>query len=155
MQMLETPEIIVHEATPIDRVRTLGKPKLVCVDDEPLILELLERIVEIRGLDWDVESFDDSNAAWDHLRTGDADVIVTDMSMPGLSGPQLLRLLRENELTKDTPVVVLTGLNDVSLKRRFSTWAQLDLLAKPIQPDDLLAGDYKARPAAEAVSGCA
>src|ERR1700722_11561880 len=78
------------------------KPKLVCVDDEPLILDILERMVHLRGLDWSVKSFTDSVAAWEYLRGGDADVIVTDVSMPKLSGPALVKLLRGNEATRDT-----------------------------------------------------
>src|SRR5580704_2078875 len=115
------------------------KPKLVCVDDEPLILELLERMVHLRGLDWDVKAFEDSTKAWEYLRAGAADVVVTDVSMPGLTGPELVRLLRDNEATRDTPVVVLTGLNEASLKRKVLDLGATDLLAKPIQPDELLA----------------
>ena len=120
-------------------VPTDRKPKLVCVDDEPLILEILERLVELRGLDWDVEVFSDSLQAWDYLRLNEADIIVTDVSMPGLSGPDLVRRLRNNESTRDTPVVVLTGLHEASLKRQVLDLGATDLLSKPIQPDELLA----------------
>ena len=101
--------------TPTEALR---KPKLVCVDDEPLILDILERMVRLRRLDWVVESFTDSVAAWEYLRGGDADVIVTDVSMPHLSGPELVKRLRDNDATRDTPVVVLTGLTEASLKRQ-------------------------------------
>ena len=120
-------------------VYTDRKPKLVCVDDEPLILEILERLVELRGLDWDVEVFSDSLKAWDFLRVNEADIVVTDVSMPGLSGPELVRRLRSNESTRDTPVVVLTGLHEASLKRQVLDLGATDLLSKPIQPDELLA----------------
>jgi putative two-component system response regulator len=120
-------------------ITPLPKPKLVCVDDEPLILELLERMVRLRGLDWAVTSFTDSLAAWEFLRGGDADVIVTDVVMPNLTGPELVKLLRENEATRDTPVVVVTGLHESSLKRQVLDLGATDLLGKPIQPDDLIA----------------
>jgi putative two-component system response regulator len=121
------------------RIRTARKPKLVCVDDEPVILEILERLVELRGLDWDVEVFSDSLEAWDFLRDNEADVVVTDVSMPGLSGPDLVRRLRDHEPTRDLPVVVLTGLHEASLKRQVLDLGATDLLSKPIQPDELLA----------------
>lgn len=120
-------------------IEPLDKPKLVCVDDEPLILELLERMVRLRGLDWSVRSFTDSEAAWEYLRGGEADVIVTDVAMPNISGPELVKLLRENEATRDTPVVVVTGLNEASLKRQVLDLGATDLLGKPIQLDDLVA----------------
>jgi putative two-component system response regulator len=137
--MFQTIDPIARRAAPRGNADPGRKPKLVCVDDEPLILELLQRIVRMRGLDWDVESFVDSRLAWDYLRAGDADVVVTDVSMPGLSGPDLVRLLRDNEATHDTPVVVLTGLHESSLKRQVLDLGATDLLAKPIQADDLLA----------------
>jgi len=138
-EMIQTGESIACSAPTTALTNAVRKPKLVCVDDEPLILELLQRIVRMRGLDWDVESFVDSRLAWDYLRAGDADVVITDVSMPGLSGPDLVRLLRDNEATKDTPVVVLTGLNEANLKRRVLDLGATDLLSKPIQTDDLLA----------------
>jgi putative two-component system response regulator len=120
-------------------IEPMPKPKLVCVDDEPLILDILTRMVRLRGLDWSVKSFTDSVAAWEFLRGGDVDVVVTDVSMPKLSGPELVKLLRANEATRDTPVVVVTGLHEASLKRQVLDLGATDLLGKPIQPDDLIA----------------
>jgi putative two-component system response regulator len=137
--MFQTGETIARPAALPDFADTVRKPKVVCVDDEPLILEILRRMIQIRGLDWDVVSFVDSKLAWDYLRGGDADIVVTDVSMPGLSGPDLVRLLRDNESTKDTPIIVLTGLHEASLKRQVLDLGATDLLGKPIQPDDLLA----------------
>jgi putative two-component system response regulator len=137
--MFQTVNAVAHRAAPRGIADPGRKPKIVCVDDEPVILEFLQRIVRLRGLDWAVESFTDSRLAWDYLRAGDADVVVTDVSMPGLSGPDLVRLLRDNEATQDTPVVVLTGLHESSLKRQVLDLGATDLLAKPIQADDLLA----------------
>lgn len=137
--MPQPSETIEAQAEPATGGETVRKPKLVCVDDEPLILEILRRMIRMRGLDWDVESFVDSTLAWERLRGGDVDVVVTDVSMPGLSGPELVRLLRDNEATRDTPVVVLTGMHEASLKRQVLDLGATDLLSKPIQADDLLA----------------
>ena len=113
--------------------------RIVFVDDEPSILDLLRRMVRVSRADWDIESFSDSKQAWEFLRGGLADVIVTDVSMPGLCGPDLLRLLRENEPTRDTPVIVLTGLSERSLKREVLDLGATDLLSKPVDASDLLA----------------
>ena len=150
--MPQTRETIEGRAAPPPLGDVVRKPKLVCVDDEPLILEILRRMVRMRGLDWDVETFADSTLAWDYLRGGDVDVVVTDVTMPGLSGPELVRLLRDNEATRDTPVVVLTGMDEASLKRQVLDLGATDLLAKPIQPDDLLARLQK-RTQAQAMPG--
>jgi putative two-component system response regulator len=115
------------------------KPRIVFVDDEPPILDLLRRMVRVPNYEWDIESFSDSKQAWDWLRKGRADVIVTDVMMPGMTGPELLRRLRENESTRDTPVIVLTALNERSLKRQVLDLGATDLLNKPVEANDLLA----------------
>ena len=115
------------------------KAMITFVDDEPSILDLLRRMVGVSRSDWDIESFSDSKQAWESLRNGRTDVIVTDVSMPGLSGPELLQLLRENEATRDTPVIVLTGLHERSLKREVLDLGATDLLNKPVDASDLLA----------------
>ena len=47
-------------------------------------------------------------AAWEALQKTPYDAVVTDVRLPGISGLELLDRIRQNERTKDIPVVVLT-----------------------------------------------
>ncbi len=85
-----------------------------------------------------MEVFSDSLKAWDYLRLNEADIIVTDVSMPG-SGTRSGPPPPEKRIERDTPVVVLTGLHEASLERQVLDLGATDLLSKPIQPDELLA----------------
>ena len=68
------------------------------------------------------------------------DMILLDQSMPKLSGKQVLVSLREHEVTRDIPVLVLSG----SSWRGQEEWPGTDFLAKPFNPDELLSRIRKA-----------
>ncbi len=64
-------------------------------------------------------------------------VIVLDMELPGLSGGEILRLIRDHHVLSDTPVIVITG--DM---QRVSRWIYREsqaVLEKPFELDDLTA----------------
>jgi two-component system, cell cycle response regulator DivK len=71
--------------------------------------------------------------------SGDADVIVTDVRVPGaFDGIELVRRLRADERTRDVPIIVLTACA-FEIDRRRSLAAGCDLfLSKPCLPDELL-----------------
>lgn len=68
-------------------------------------------------------------------------IIVTDVSMPGLSGPELLRVLRLDERWRRIPVVVMTANNDTSLPIRLDA----PVVYKP-DTDGLVAMIQRLRP---------
>jgi putative two-component system response regulator len=133
---LETAE---SKTTGRHRESALRRARIVCVDDEPNVVTSLRRMLRARVESCDVQVFSDSRCAWNHLCDSDSDLVITDVSMPGISGIELVRLLRDHERTCDVPIVVLTGRQDSDLKRKVLDLGATDLLSKPIQPDDLLA----------------
>lgn len=59
------------------------------------------------------------------------DVILTDISMPGLSGLELLGLLRQRQ--PETPVIVITGINDRSHAEGLTRLGAFDYILKPFR----------------------
>ncbi len=115
------------------------KPVIVFVDDEPLVLESLQRVLLSRRPDWTIQTFTCPRKALDYLSSTKADTIVSDISMPGMDGLLFLGRLKESDVTKDIPVIILTGMNDGSLRRISLELGATDLLTKPTDPDDLVA----------------
>ncbi len=115
------------------------KRRIIIVDDEPLVLESLRRV--LRGVTdhWDIQFIASSTAAWEYLQQHETDVVLTDLSMPVMSGLDLVRRVRSYHATHDVPVVVLTGSTDVQLKSQALDCGATDLLNKPIHPMDLIA----------------
>ena len=64
------------------------------------------------------------------------DVVILDLSMPEVDGPEVLKHLRQQ--WPAIPVLVLTGISDGELMRRALESGPFTLLAKPCNPDELL-----------------
>jgi putative two-component system response regulator len=116
-----------------------GRPRLVLVDDQPTVLNSLERILHADRNGWDAEFFSDSVQAWQRLQAGDVDVLICDLNMPRMTGLELLARIRGTPQSEDVQVIVLTGMADRSLKRAALDLGATDLLNKPIDAEDLLA----------------
>jgi DNA-binding NtrC family response regulator len=108
-------------------------PTILCVDDEPAIVKLLDRALSTAG--HRVLTAQDVTAALDVVREDSVDLILSDYRMPGLSGLELLHLLSEEGI--DTPVVMLTGHDNVETAVRSLKAGAVDYLVKPIRSDQL------------------
>lgn len=82
-----------------------GQGRVLVVDDEPALVRVVTRMLHASG--FTVTGVQDGEAAVALVATQDFDVIVSDITMPGLDGMQLLRAVREFGL--DVPVILMTG----------------------------------------------
>lgn len=110
--------------------------RVLFVDDEPNVLDGLRR--SLRGFrhEWDMRYSTSGAAALDALATAPADVVVTDMRMPGMAGDELLAevLRRHPQVVR----IVLTGQCTREAMLRVTTLAHR-VLTKPCDPDELKA----------------
>lgn len=60
------------------------------------------------------------------------DLLITDLSMPGMDGCAMLRILRQNADMRDTRIVVVTGLDASELAQREGIPDDIEILAKPV-----------------------
>jgi len=81
------------------------KKKLLIVDDEKYITQLLSELLES---DYTVDSAADGIQAFNKIKNEKFDLMLTDINMPNLDGLQLLRLVRESH--PDTVVIMMSGL---------------------------------------------
>jgi two-component system response regulator HydG len=86
------------------------RARVLIVDDEADVRELLAKIVSQEG--YDVEIAEDGNVALQRFAEHPADVVVTDLKMPKMDGMQLLHRLRAEH--SDVPVIVLAADSDTS-----------------------------------------
>lgn len=85
---------------------------ILAIDDDVNDRVLLRHALARRGLDLlAVESGIEGIEAAQHHRP---DAILLDLSMPGLDGPEVIRILREHPETASIPIVVVTGFNDAT-----------------------------------------
>jgi len=99
------------------------KRRVVFVDDDRNVLSSLRR--ELQGLrtEWDMDFFDSGDSALNAMRKSQTDIVVTDIRMPGMSGYDFLRLVK-NEFELTVPMVLsdkwTRALPENSCHRRIS-----------------------------------
>lgn len=83
----------------------MSRPNILVIEDDPGIRRLLQRGLTFEG--FDVGVAEDGPAGLDAALTGAPDLILLDVMLPGLSGLNVVRALREQG--RDTPVILLTA----------------------------------------------
>ena len=102
---------------------------VLLVDDEPQLTRALARHLVAAG--YEVETANDGTEAVARLRERFFDVVISDISMPGMSGLDLLRAIREKDL--DVPVIVMTGAPAVQSAIEAIEHGALRYLIKPVE----------------------
>ncbi|MCM3690142.1 response regulator transcription factor [Neobacillus niacini] len=111
------------------------KGTILVVEDEVKIARVLELELEYEG--YSVTKVMDGLEALEKYRTGSWDLILLDVMLPGLSGIELLRRIRKNDLL--TPVILLTAKSSVEDKVSGLDLGANDYITKPFQIEELLA----------------
>lgn len=105
---------------------------LLAEDDEGLRSSYLR---QLKRAGYDVEDVEDgASAAW-HLRAERFDVLLSDISMPGIDGMELLKLAREAD--DDLPIVLMTALPTAETAIRALERRVLRYLVKPFRQEEL------------------
>lgn len=112
----------------------IGPQRVLVVDDEPMLVNLLHHLLRHAG--FEVVTAPDGGAALALVRRERFDLVLSDVMMPVMDGPMLLAAL---QLEPDPPpVIFLTGYGDQSDPALCAAGAR-QVLGKPIAPAILIA----------------
>jgi CheY-like chemotaxis protein len=109
-------------------------PTILLVDDEPALLRVTAR--RLREAGCTVVECDNGASAAELIETRHFDLVLSDIDMPGLTGIELLKLLRERK--SDIPVVLMTGAPTLDTAMKAVDLAAFKYLTKPIDGAELL-----------------
>ena len=110
--------------------------KILVIEDDTLLCWLLKKIV---GTNAEVVLMHDGLEAWNWLSEGnEADLIISDIKMPTLSGLELLKKLNGNPTLKDVPVIILSGFEDPSKRKACLDLGAYTYMVKPFEPAVLI-----------------
>lgn len=135
----------VRKADDDRRRMTGGKPTVMIVDDSPTIRKLVSVTLGTVGYQV-IESADGYEVAERIRQQGPPHLFLLDITMPGLDGFQLCKMLRQNAETSQVPVIFLTGKDGFFNKLRGSWAGAVEYLTKPFDPQKLLAAVNKVVP---------
>lgn len=105
--------------------------RVLLVDDDPLIRDVYAKV--LRRVGCVVETAASGVAALEILGASSFDLVVTDVTMTGMSGTQFLRAIRERNL--DVPVILMTGAPGLETTREAVDYGAFRYLTKPVAFD--------------------
>lgn len=112
-------------------------PKILIVEDEVAIREVIRFALE--SADYQVFEAGQADEARSEINARSPDLILLDLMLPGQSGLELARQLKQNPKTRDLPIIMLTGkIRQQDKIAGFELGAD-DYIAKPFSPLELLA----------------
>ncbi|HEY7204109.1 MAG TPA: ATP-binding protein [Methylomirabilota bacterium] len=113
-----------------------ARVRILVADDNADMREYVTRLLRSR---WEVEAVADGRAALAVLRERPADLVLSDVMMPGLDGFALLRAVREDPATRDVPVILLSARAGETSRVEGLRAGADDYMIKPFSARELLA----------------
>ncbi len=118
------------------RFDRLKRASIMMVDDEPIMLEIVQALLEDEGYQNFIK-VDDSTKAVARLLTSNPDILLLDLDMPEVDGFEVLKAVREQGHYKYMPVIILTASEDPESKLKALELGATDFLSKPVDPSEL------------------
>src|SRR5206468_4952157 len=117
-----------------------GRPRVLVVDDEATIRDLLSKTLALA--EYDVDLAPDGRTALERLRIIPYDLLITDLKMPGVDGLAVIREARR--LKADIPVIIITGFSTEASAIEAVNLGVSGYLTKPFRVPRVLAVAAKA-----------
>jgi excisionase family DNA binding protein len=127
-------------STPARQASGASRPRVLVVDDEASIRDLLSKTLALA--EYDVDVAPDGRSALERMRLYPYDLLIADLKMPGMDG---LTVIREAKRYKaDLPVIIITGFSTESSAIEAVNLGVAGYLTKPFRVPQVLAAAAKA-----------
>ena len=126
--------------TPTQPAKPDGRPRVLVVDDEASIRDLLSKMLALA--DYDVDVADDGRAALERMRKVSYDLLITDLNMPGMDGLTVIHEARR--LNEHLPVIIVTGFSTEASAIEAANLGVSGYLTKPFKVPKVLSVAAKA-----------
>ena len=118
----------------------LDRPRILVVDDESSIRDLLSKTLALA--EYDVDTAVDGRSALERLRLYPYDLLIADLKMPGIDGLSVIR--EAKRLKTDLPVIIITGYSTETAAIEALNLGVSGYLTKPFRVPQVLAAAAKA-----------
>ncbi|MEB3885338.1 response regulator [Lyngbya sp. CCY1209] len=123
--------------SPDERLAVTAKvPRIVCIDDDRVIRETVELILTGHG--YEATAIGNPLKALSHVFQLKPDLILCDIAMPELNGYEICAMLRNSSAFRQTPIIMLTGIDGFIDRLRARRVRATNYLTKPFRETELL-----------------
>ena len=114
----------------------MPKRKILIVDDEEFILNLLRNGLTENGFDVITapDGFEGILSVEDHK----PDMVISDIMMPRLSGLDFLKALKNNKETRNLPVILISARDEVEIVQKGLSMGAVDYITKPFKINEIV-----------------
>jgi len=116
----------------------MSSARVLVVDDDDPIRNMVIRLLQFSGADLDVEGSEDGPSALEKLAESDYQLLLIDYTMPAMSGVEVIKALRQSSRNQDIPVIMLTARSENHHLVESLEGGASFFLAKPFEPQELL-----------------
>ncbi|MES2376987.1 MAG: response regulator [Bacteroidota bacterium] len=109
--------------------------KILIVDDNEFIVEVMTYILNNNG--YEVIALTDGDKVISHIKADNPDLVILDVMLPGVNGLEICKEIKENTDTKDLPIIMCTGSDNLQLTMN-QPGCPNDVLYKPFDVDRLV-----------------
>jgi CheY-like chemotaxis protein len=110
--------------------------RILCADDEPFNLEIVEEFLNDY---YQVDTVENGSACLEYLDNNKPDLVLLDHLMPELDGLEVCTIIKSREDTRSIPVIIASGNTTQSDIDRAKQAGADDYLPKPFEEDELVA----------------
>lgn len=114
----------------------MANKKILVVDDETFIINLLRNGLTENG--FEVITADNGFDALLSVEENMPDCVITDIMMPRLSGIDFLQALKNNEVTKDVPVILISAMDQAEMVQQGLDLGAADYITKPFKINEIV-----------------
>jgi len=111
-----------------------SKDVILIVDDQPINLKVAASVL---SEDYTLSIANNGKNALKLLEIGTPDLILLDVMMPEMDGFEVCKIIKENEKTKDIPVIFLTAKTDIKDIIKGFEYGAVDYITKPFHPTEV------------------
>lgn len=109
-----------------------GEKTILIVDDSTSVRQVVKFVLGKEG--FKVLQAEDGQQAWNMIQRSRPDLVISDFEMPNMSGPELVKLIRQQRTYDDMPVVLLTSHKEEESEVLGLETGADDYIAKPVEP---------------------
>ncbi|MFH1562441.1 MAG: response regulator [Nitrospirota bacterium] len=108
----------------------MANKKILVVEDTPLNMELCRDLLEVAG--YEVYEATNADEAIKQVKQNKFDIILMDVQLPGMDGLTATKIIKEDSINKDTPIVALTAYAMAGDKEKIMASGCDGYITKPI-----------------------